>query len=110
MRLAESPVLPSSPQTAYDNALRFTLAKLLREISQKVNQLAFGVAAGFDGAATAPPTTGAWAIGDYVRKSNPVEAGAATAKYVILGWVRITNGTANVLNTDWLECRALTGN
>ena len=110
MRLTESPVLPSNPQTAYDNALRFTLAKLLREISQKVNQLASGTLAGSDLTATAVPASGTWAKGDYVRKSNPVEAGGAGAKYVILGWVRITDGTGNTLNTDWLECRALTGN
>lgn len=100
MRLTESPFIGDAS----------TLSRVFREHAQKVNQIATGTAAGFDGALTAPPTSGSWAIGDFVRKSNPVEAGAATAKYVILGWCRVTNGSGNVLNTDWLEARFLTGN
>lgn len=110
MRLRESPVLPGGPESVYDRNLNFALTTSLREIAQKVNQIAAGTLAGFDGTATSPPTTGTWAIGDFVRKSNPVEAGAASSKYIITGWLRLTDGGSNVLNTDWFECRVLTGN
>lgn len=110
MRLVESPSLPNAVESAYDRQLNITLAKLLREHAQKVNQMAAGRVAGLDGGSPTVPTSGAWAIGDFVRKSDPVEAGSASSKYVIVGWIRVTNGTGNVLNTDWLECRYLTGN
>jgi uncharacterized cupin superfamily protein len=60
------------------------------------------------------PDTGTWAVGKFVHNLNPVEAtqviAAANVMYVTLGWTKITNGTANVVNTDWLAARALTGN
>jgi hypothetical protein len=59
---------------------------------------------------TAIPVAGTFIQGDTLIKSNPVEQGAATAKYVTFGWVRVTSSAANVLGTDWMEQRALTGN
>lgn len=106
MSLPEAPLLPLDTPAA----LKIALTKALREIAIKVNQLAGGLIAGHDRTSTTVPSTGTWFIGDFVKKSNPVEAGASAAKYVIVGWVRITSGSANVLNTDWLECRFLTGN
>ncbi|MBN8200479.1 hypothetical protein [Bacillus sp. NTK034] len=58
----------------------------------------------------AMPTTGNWRKGDYGINTNPSELGTAGSKYIVLGWKRLTTGSGNVLNTDWLECRALTGN
>jgi hypothetical protein len=61
------------------------------------------------------PTTGTWVVGDYIYNSdNGVvngSGGYATTnqKYTIAGWTRITNGTGNVLNTDWVQDRRLTG-
>lgn len=89
--------------------LRYSLTQEWPRMAGAVNALAEGRISGVNGYSSVP-TTGSWAIGDFVRNSAPVEAGAATAKYVVLGWIRITDGSANVLNTDWLECRALTGN
>jgi hypothetical protein len=60
--------------------------------------------------AAAMPTTGSWRAGDIVWNATPAEAGTAGGKYVITGWSRLTTGSANVLNTDWLAMRALTGN
>ncbi len=105
MRLNEAPLLP-----AIEGPLKIALSKVLRETAIKVNQLADGAIAGNDRVSTTVPTTGTWFIGDYVKKSDPVEAGVVTTKYVIKGWIRVTSGTGNVLNTDWLEDRALTGN
>ena len=93
-----------------DSQLRKVLYSSARETARKVNGLASGLFNAVDGYSVALPASGTWSKGDFIRKSSPVEAGVALAKYVIIGWVRITDGTANVLNTDWLECRFLTGN
>lgn len=59
---------------------------------------------------TSLPTQSTWKINDFVYKRGATEAGSGGSKYIIRGWSRITNGTNNVLNTDWLENRVLTGN
>jgi len=56
------------------------------------------------------PSQSLWKTGDYVTSRTPVQAGAATNKYMIIGWQRMTNGSANTLNVDWLERRVLTRN
>lgn len=60
--------------------------------------------------ASAMPTSGSWTTDDYVQNTAKTELGGAGSKYVIKGWIRMTTGSANVLNTDWLQDRALTGN
>ncbi len=81
-----------------------------RQLANAVNAIAEGKMAAFYTASVAMPTTGTYAIGDYVKKKVPVEAGTALSKYVIKGWIRLTDGDAHVLNTDWVTDRALTGN
>lgn len=93
-----------------EEALKRALTDSLNSIATKLNQVAGGELAGFDRVSVAPPTTGTWIQGDYIKKAAPVETGAATAKYVITGWIRITSGSGNTLNTDWVEARVLTGN
>ena len=56
------------------------------------------------------PAQSTWKIGDIAHNSAISELGVAPNKYIIEGWARITDGTGNVLNTDWLQRRALTGN
>lgn len=58
---------------------------------------------------TAMPTTGTYNIGEFYENITPAVAGAASSQYTIRGWRRITAGSAHVLNTDWVECRELTG-
>lgn len=101
MRLNETPLIGRTPE-----ALVQSLHKLFRDVTVKVNQIAGGRAAGFDGAATAAPTTGTWAQGDFIRHSAPVEAGAAGSMYVTLGFVCVAGGTPGT----WRQCRVLTGN
>jgi len=75
----------------------------------------YGTITGYE--ASAMPTTGTYNSGDYVRNKAALTilswsggfAGLSGAKYVLKGWTRITTGSANVLNTDWVEDRALTG-
>ena len=82
------------------------LLRELKEHAAQVNALSEGRLAGTYNAQTAAPTTGTWAIGDYIKNSAPAEAGSAASKYVILGWVCTVSGTPGT----WLQCRALTGN
>jgi polygalacturonase len=56
------------------------------------------------------PTQSTWKIGDVAFSSSVTESGGGGSKYIVKGWSRITNGTGNVLNTDWLQNRVLTGN
>lgn len=105
MRLDPKPRIPSEPERM---ALR--LADLIQRISENVNALTEGRASALYTAQNAAPTTGTWARGDYVPNSEPAELGSASSKYVVYGWKRLTSGSANVLNTDWVEDRRLTGN
>jgi hypothetical protein len=61
------------------------------------------------GYATAMPSTGTWTAGDIVYNSNPSVLGSAGSQYVLHGWRRLTTGSANVLNVDWVEMRMVTG-
>lgn len=98
--------LPQNPESAYDRALNQKLYDYLRPLFNKVNGLASGSFSAVDNAYTAAPTTGTWAKGDRITNSNPTELGAATAKYVIIGWICTVSGTPGT----WLEMRTLTGN
>lgn len=92
-----------------DQALRKPLYDFLQAVARKVNAMADGRLSAYDDVRTSVPTSGTWKQGDFVRKSNPVVAGGGGSQYVIIGWTRITDGSANVLNTDWVENRTLTG-
>lgn len=94
------PVNPNIPQAQVE------LTRLLRDITKQVNAITEGNAYAHHGAMTAAPTTGTWAIGDVVKNSAPAEAGAASSKYVITGWICTVSGTPGT----WLEMRVLTGN
>ena len=83
-----------------------TLIREMREHATQVNQLSEGRMAAKYTASTAAPTTGQWAQGDFVANSAPTELGAATAKYVIHGWIAVAGGTPGT----WVQCRYLTGN
>lgn len=107
MRLPFDPRLPQDDSLA---SLKRQLYSLFRDIAQQVNALSDGSIVAIDNSLTTAPTSGTWKQGDFVRNSAPVEAGAASSKYVITGWIRVTDGDTNVLNTDWLACRSLTGN
>lgn len=49
-------------------------------------------------------------VGKVVYNQNAVEQGTTPNKYIIFGYRRMTTGDGNVLGTDWLPLRALTGN
>lgn len=55
------------------------------------------------------PSSGTFEAGDFCLNQSPSVLGTAGSKYVVLGWMRLTTGSAHVANTDWVECRTLTG-
>lgn len=77
-----------------------------REIAQQVNAVSEGRQVGFYSAATAAPTTGTWAKGDFVLNSNPSELGTGGSKYIIHGFRCVAGGSPGT----WVQCRFLTGN
>ena len=87
-------------------SLRRFLYDQIQGIARKVNGLSSGTFAAVDGVGTSAPTTGTWARGDFIRNSEPSEAGAASSKYVVLGWICVTAGTPGT----WVDVRTLTGN
>lgn len=58
-------------------------------------------AASFPPALKTPQTS--WGIGDFVFNQTP------TAASGVVGWSRLTQGSGNVLGTDWLELKTATG-
>lgn len=96
MKANTQPRIPSNP----------ILERELREHATLINLISDGRLAGTNNATTAAPTTGTHARGDFVRNSQPSEAGGAGSKYVILGWVCTSGGTPGT----WVQCRVLTGN
>jgi hypothetical protein len=100
---------PIIPGQGGDQPLRIALSDFFRKMAVKIDALSLGQISGCDNATTAMPTAGTWARGDIVRNSTPTVAGGGGAQYVITGWIRITDGSGNVLNTDWCELRSLTG-
>jgi hypothetical protein len=90
--------LNQSPRIAADAVLQ----REMREHATQVNALSEGRMAAHYNAATAAPTTGDYAKGDFVRNSDPQELGTAGSKYVIAGWMKLASGFS--------ECRFLTGN
>jgi hypothetical protein len=56
------------------------------------------------------PSSGHYPYRHFVRNSVPNESGSTGSKYMVTGWVRLNFGNGHVLNTDWRELRALTGN
>ena len=82
------------------------LTRELREHASQVNLLTEGRLAAVHNAATAPPTSGPYQAGDFVRNIAPAELGSAGSKYVIEGWFCVSSGTPG----SWVQKRFLTGN
>lgn len=80
--------------------------RFYKELAQQVNAVSEGRLAGFYTASSAVPTTGTWAVGDFVLNKAPSELGTAGSKYIIHGWRCVAGGTPGT----WVQCRYLTGN
>lgn len=82
------------------------LQRELREHALQINGLSEGKLVAAYNAQTAAPTTGTYAVGDFVRNSAPSELGSPGSAYVIFGWICVTAGTPGT----FVQMRFLTGN
>ena len=80
------------------------LRRELIEHATLINLMTDGRLTGTHNVATAAPTAGIYAPGDFVRNSAPAEAGGAGAKYVIFGWLCLSDSPL-----AFVDCRFLTG-
>lgn len=92
------------PQSDDQRQLKIRIYEITRATADQVNALSEGRLRAINNAATAAPTTGTYAVGDFVANSAPVELGAVSSKYVIEGWVCIT------APLTFVQKRFLTGN
>ncbi len=68
-----------------------------------------GAVIGLETWSAAMPAAGTWTAGTLVKALTATVLGSGGSQYTLDGWRRITTGSGNVLNTDWVERRALTG-
>lgn len=86
MRLGQ-PQLPNARAgNAFDADLVRALSSTLRGIINQLNALSDGTGTANTTARTSPPTTGAYAPGDFIRNSAPSAGG-------VFGWVCVAKGT-----------------
>ena len=97
------PLDPRLPIISDDKLRPLTqrLYELFREYSRAYNDSYM-----WDTTGTSAPTTGTWYQSNKCMNTAPAELGAASSKYVIIGWVCTVSGTPGT----WLELRTLTGN
>jgi len=95
---------PRLPQNDDMRALKQRLYELQRDTAGQVNGLAEGAIRACTNASSAPPATGNYTPGDFVRNNAPQELGAVGSKYVVTGWL------CTAAPTTFVQQRCLTGN
>lgn len=83
-----------------------SLLLYLRDMALQINGLSEGRGFNRYQAQDTIPTTGSYAQDDIIWKKNVVEAGVATQKYVVIGYICVASGSPGTL----VEMRVLTGN
>lgn len=86
----------------YLSDLVYTLSRILTDIATQLNNLSEGRIVAATNAATAPPTTDAHQLGDFIRNSNPTVASDGS---VLIGWVCTAAGSPGT----WSESRTASG-
>lgn len=84
MKLSNDARLPNTDDV---RSLKKRLYELVRDIVGLLNGVAEGRISACTNAATAPPATGDYTPGDFVRNSAPQELGPPGAKFIVDGWV-----------------------
>lgn len=69
-----------------------TVIREFKDHAQQVNALSEGRMVASYNAVPSVPTTGAYAVGDFVRNSAPAESGSPGSKFVLLGWLCVVGG------------------
>lgn len=59
--------------------------------------------------ATTTPSPTKHVKNEFISNRFPTVSGTSGSQYVISGWLSLTVGSSNVLGTDWIEMRTLTG-
>lgn len=93
--------LNTTPRIAADASI----TREFRDHAQQVNLLAEGRISAAYNAQSAAPTTGQYAVGDFVRNSAPAELGSPGSKYVVDGWTCLNDSPLT-----FVEKRYPTGN
>lgn len=93
--------LPITPRVVADG----TVIREFKDHAQQVNALSEGRMVASYNAVPSVPTTGPYAVGDFVRNSAPAELGTAASKYVIFGWICTDDSPLT-----FVQMRFLTGN
>lgn len=106
MRPASEVQLPINPDTQYARDLNYKLKDIFRIYAQRINAISDGRLGAIDNAASAAPTTGMYAQGDFILNSVPTEIGTAGSKYVITGFLCVSAGSPGT----FVQLRSLTGN
>lgn len=101
MRLSNDARLPQGGDIP---SWRTRLYELVRDIVNQLNAVSEARISACTNAATAPPATGTYTPGDFVRNSAPTELGPAGARYVVDGWLCIA------APLTFVQKRFLTGN
>jgi hypothetical protein len=79
------------------------LQRELREHATQVNMLTEGKMSAKYSALTAPPSTGAYDLGDYIPNKTPSIVGTAPNRYIVNGWRCVTAGDP----ATFVECKEL---
>lgn len=92
------------PQADDVRSLKRRIYELWRELVGQVNGMSEGAIRACTNAASAPPATGDYTPGDFVRNSAPAELGPPGARYVVEGWLCLA------APATFVEKRFFTGN
>jgi hypothetical protein len=94
--------LNTSPRVALQDP---NLQRELRAHANQVNAISEGRMSSAYNAQTSAPTTGDFAVGDFVRNSAPAELGSPGSAYIIFGWMCVDDSPLT-----FVDMRFLTGN
>jgi len=79
--------------------------EIVTTLQNQINQLSEGRLVARHNAVASVPTTGAYAVGDFVPNSDVQELGSASSMYLITGWICVDTDPLT-----FVEARCLTGN
>jgi hypothetical protein len=82
-----------------------TWQDIVTKLQNQINQLSEGQLVAKHNAQSSVPTTGSYAVGDFVANSTQSELGSAASKYVLMGWTCTVSDPLT-----FVEIRCLTGN
>ena len=109
-RLQPIPHVPKPPRDSdpYLHALHYSMSQHLRDIAEQMNKLSEGRQDAHYNEHTAAPTTGVYALGDFVRHGSAHETGSVGDKHTFAGFQCVSEGSASA--ASFVEVHWSTGN